>query len=253
MKIRAIIFILLFIPAIVASAQTRKDPKHSDVIRIDTDLISIDVTAFDKNGNYVRDLKEGDIELFEDGQLKKLGFFAESLDAAQSRPLAVVFALDISGSVRSEEAETLRKATMNFAGLMKGESYFAALSFNHKINILQTFTSDGQKLESALRKMNDFGGSTRLYDAIDRSVTMLTRQSPRTVKNRPLRRVIVVISDGFDSSSTIDRKEMVRRATTAGITVYSITIPSYVLSPTSNNERVITLLDATRKIGRAHV
>src|SRR5262245_37003109 len=67
-------------------------------IRMDTDLVIIDVTATDKNGNYVRDLKENELEVYEDGKLRKIDFFAVTDEAALSRPLAVVFALDISGS-----------------------------------------------------------------------------------------------------------------------------------------------------------
>jgi VWFA-related protein len=77
---------------------------------------------------------------------------------------------------------------------------------------------------------------------------MLDRKAPRTRKNRPVRRVVVVISDGFDSASVIDRKELMRRANDAGVTVYSITLPSYMLSATRSTERVITPLDATRVV-----
>ena len=58
--------------------------------------------------------------------------------------------------------------------------------------------------------------------------------------------MIVVITDGFDSASIIDRRELIRRANLAGVTVYSMTLPSYMLSATPSRERVITPLDATR-------
>jgi VWFA-related protein len=105
-----------------------------------------------------------------------------------------------------------------------------------------------QKIERAFEKIDRFEGSTRIYDAIDRAIVMLDRKAPRARKGRPVRRVIVVISDGFDSSSIIDRKEMVLRANRAGVTVYSITLPSYMLTATRSTERVITPLDATRVV-----
>jgi VWFA-related protein len=217
-------------------------------LRMDTDLVVVDVTATDRNGNYVRDLRENELEVYEDGKLRKIDFFAVTDEAALSRPLAVVFALDISGSLKPEETIMLREAAMKFTELMQGDSVFAALTFNYNVKVLQNFTNDRRKLERAFVKAHRFEGSTRIYDAIDRAVKMLDRDAPRTRKNRPVRRVVIIISDGFDSASIIDRQELARRANTAGVTVYSITLPSYMLSPTRSGERVITPLDATRVV-----
>jgi VWFA-related protein len=167
-------------------------------------------------------------------------------EAALSRPLAVVFALDLSGSLRTDEMTTLRQAAMKFTELMKGDSVFAAMSFNYKVKIEQDFTPDPAKIERAFERMNRFEGSTRIYDALDRAVTMLNRSAPRTRNGRPVRRVVVVITDGFDSASIIDRRELIRRANDAGVTIYSVTLPSFALSPTDSTTRVITPLDASR-------
>jgi Ca-activated chloride channel family protein len=217
---------------------------------METDLVAIDVTATDASGNYIRDLREDEFEVFEDGRLRKIDFFTMTDESTLSRPLAVIFALDISGSLKPEETVTLREAALKFTELIKGDSVFAAMAFNDKVKILQDFTDDSRKLESALAKIRGFEGSTRIYDAIDRAIVMLERKAPRIRKNRPLRRVVIVISDGFDSASIVDRKELVRRANAAGVTVYSITLPSYMLSlsPSRSSDRVITPLDATRVV-----
>jgi len=261
MKFRLLVYVI--VPAAIAlalfsptTAQKQSAPEQRPepsgrpgmTVRVDTDLVVVDVTATDKNGNYVRDLTESELEVYEDGKLRKIDFFSVTDEAALSRPLAVVFALDISGSLKPEETVMLREAAMRFTELMRGDSVFAALAFNYDVKILQGFTSDARKLERAFAKANRFEGSTRIYDAIDRAVIMLDRNAPRTRKNRPVRRVVIVISDGFDSASVIDRRELARRANAAGVTVYSITLPSYMLSPTRSGERVITPLDATRVV-----
>lgn len=229
-----------------AQPPNRQEPRPPFTLRIDTELVLLDVTATDQKGNYVRDLRAEEFQVFEDGKLKKIDFFAMTDAAALSRPLAVVFALDISGSLKPEETVTLRTAALKFTELMRGDSVFAALAFNYNVKILQGFTDDPRKLEKAFAKATRFEGSTRIYDAIDRAITMLDRNAPRLRKGRPMRRVVVVISDGFDSASIIDRREMVRRAQAAGVTVYTITLPSYMLSATQSGGRVITPLDATR-------
>ena len=177
-----------------------------------------------------------------------LVYECDAMTTHKSRPLAVVFALDLSGSLKPEETVTLRDAAMKFTELVKGDSVFAALAFNYKVKVLQEFTSDARKLQRGFEKADKFEGSTRIYDAIDRAITMLSRDAPRTRKGRPLRRVVIVISDGFDSASIIDRREMIRRANAAGVTVYTITLPSFVLSASRSGERVITPLDASRVV-----
>jgi Ca-activated chloride channel homolog len=215
-------------------------------IRMDTDLVMIDVTATDQSGNYVRDLSAEEIQFFEDGRRRNINFFTMTDEVALSRPLAVVFALDLSGSLRLDEMTTLRQAAMKFTELMKGDSVFATLTFNHKVKVTQDFTPDPAKIARAFGRMDRFEGSTRIYDALDRAVTMLNRNAPRKRNGRPVRRVVVVITDGFDSASVIDRKELIRRANDAGVTIYSITLPSFALSPTDSTTRLITPLDASR-------
>ena len=254
MKFRAPIASFCLSLAIIGAptAQTQQpatqERRSGLTLRLDTDLVVIDVTATDKSGNYIRDLRPEELQVFEDGRQRKIDFFAMTDEAAFSRPLAVVFALDLSGSLKPEETETLREAAMKFTELMKGDSVFATLSFNYKVKIVQDFTSKPEKIERAFAKMNRFEGSTRIYDAIDRAVRMLDRHAPRSRKGRPVRRVVIVITDGFDSASIIDRRELIRKANDAGVTVYSVTLPSYMLSPTRSNDRVITPLDASRVV-----
>jgi Ca-activated chloride channel homolog len=228
--------------------KTDNEQKPSQTLRIETDVVTFDVVATDRNGNYIRDLRAEDFELVEDGRTRAIELFNMTNESTLSRPLAVVFALDLSGSLKPEEASTLRDASLRFTELMKGESVFAAIAFNYDVKVLQGFTDDPRKIERAFGKLERFEGSTRIYDALDRSITLLERKAPRTRKGRPVRRVIVVITDGFDSASTIDRRELLRRAQAAGVTVYSVTLPSYMLSATQARERVITPLDATRVV-----
>lgn len=228
-------------------AQGDSQSKRSGfAIRIDTDMVVIDVTATDQSGAYIRDLRPEEVQVFEDGQQRPINFFALTDKVTLSRPLAVVFALDLSGSLRLDEMATLRQAAMKFTDLMKGDSVFAALTFNHKVKVTQDFTPDPVKIARAFERMDRFEGSTRIYDALDRAVTLINRNAPRTRNGRPVRRVVVVITDGFDSASIIDRKELIHRANDAGVTIYSITLPSFALSPTDSSTRVITPLDASR-------
>ncbi len=245
-RFRALIGLMMILFSLALQAQEKKRAAGDEVLKIDTDLVMVEVTAMDKRGNYVRNLTADDFRLFIDGQQRKIEFFNVTDQTTQSRPLAVVFALDLSGSLKPDEIETLRTSALKFTEIMKGESVFAALAFNYEVKVFQEFTPEQKKIERAFAKMEHFGGSTRIYDAIDKAVLMLSRRAHFSKSNKPLRRIVIVITDGFDSSSMVESRELIRRANAAGVTVYSITLPSYILSASRNTERVITPLDATR-------
>src|SRR5215467_143852 len=131
-KVTVCFGLMAFLAITAAAQQPDGQGRRSGMtIRLDTDLVVVDVTATDKAGNYVRDLRADEIQVFEDGQRRNINFFSVNDEAVLSRPLAVVFALDLSGSLRTDEMATLRQAALKFTELMKGDSVFAALTFNN--------------------------------------------------------------------------------------------------------------------------
>src|SRR5262245_7039397 len=224
--------------------QSKKKPEKDDTIRLESDLITLDAIVTDKDGNYIRDLKADDFSVYEDGTLRKLDFFGTDEKAELTRPLAAVFALDISGSIQPEEIIKQRDAAESFVRLVRPESVFAVLAFNYQIRVLQDFTSDPAKINQSFRKIGPAEGSTKIFQSIDRAVSMLKR-GPMWRGGRRLRRVVIVITDGYDSVDPIDQRDLIRRANDAAVTVYSITLPSY-MPGLGQKQRVLTLLDASR-------
>jgi Ca-activated chloride channel family protein len=214
-------------------------------IRLDANLVTVDATVLDKNGNYVRNLKAEHFRILDDGRPQQLDFFEAGEQAALTRPLAVIFALDLSGSIKPEELNRQREAAESFIRLVRPESLFAVITFNYEVRVLQEFTSDPNKISQAFRKIRDATGSTRLFASIDKGVAMLKR-APQYRQGRRLRRVILVISDGIHTES-MEQSDLIRRAQEAEVTVYSITLPSYLYGG-AHKQRVITLLDASRVV-----
>ena len=108
-------------------------------IKLEADLVTIDATVTDKDGNFIRKLKAEDFSVYEDGQLQKLEFFEANEEAALTRSLAVVFALDTSGSIKPEEIAKQREATEGFVKLVRPESLFAVIAFNIFADVVLTF------------------------------------------------------------------------------------------------------------------
>src|SRR6185436_8096238 len=71
------------------------EQEPADVLRFDTDLVSVDVTATDVEGRPVRSLRQEDFKLFSDGAQQPISFFQVEKRSGEPRPLAVVFAVDV--------------------------------------------------------------------------------------------------------------------------------------------------------------
>jgi VWFA-related protein len=202
---------------------------QDDVIRVKTDLVGFEVTITDRQGNPVRGLQAEDFKIFEEGVERKIDFF-EPLKKADGRPLAVVFALDVSGSMTTEELSQLRAALKTFiARLADYNSYFSIMTFGMKVKTLQPFTNKPDRLERAFVKlMRDQSGlSTHAYDAADDAIRMLVRRAPKTSRNQLMRRVVILVTDGFPVGDVVSPKTVIERANEAETSIYSVILPSF--------------------------
>jgi Ca-activated chloride channel family protein len=236
------VFVSSLMGAVLASRASSRAGQKDDAIELDSDLVTVDFTATDARGERVTDIKQSEVRVFDDGALRELAFFDASSVKDLSRPLAVVLALDVSGSIKPEEIPMQRKAALRFVDLVRPESLFSVVAFSHEVKVLQKFTSKPGEIGRAFDKIRDVGGSTRILDTLDHAVTML-RKAPAVRGGRRLRRIVVTITDGYDSASTIHANEVARRAAAAGVTIYAITLPSYVPSLDGKRVRVPTLLE----------
>lgn len=212
-------------------AEPPDEPEESDeVLRIDTDLVHVDVTVTDAQGNPVRNLRAEDFKLYEDGVERPLAFFNVERRGGAPRPVAVVFAVDVSGSMSAEEMSRLADAMRAFARRFEERpSLFAVMGFGMNSKIHQKFTNDPRKLERALERLaRDINGmSTHIYDAVDDSIRLLVRDAPRTRQRRLMKRAVVVITDGFPVGDTVSPQTVIERANAAEVSVYTVTLPSY--------------------------
>jgi Ca-activated chloride channel family protein len=201
-----------------------------DILRIDTDLVPINVVVTDVKGRLVRDLKREDFRLFEDGVERKIESFNLEKVAGEPRPLAVVFALDISGSMTPEEVQRVVSAMREFSRRLNDHpAVFGVMSFGMKVRTLQTLTADTDKLERAFERLaqDQSGLSTHAYDAIDDAVRLLARHAPLKKQNQMVKRAVVVITDGFPVGDVVSPDTVIERANAADTSVYVVTMPSY--------------------------
>lgn len=207
---------------------TEEQPQ--DVIRIDTDLVPIDVTVTDAKGRLVRNLKKEDFKLFEDGAERPIASFNVEKIEGVPRPVAIVFALDLSGSMSAEEVTRVSDAMREFSKrLAEHPAVFAVMTFGMRVKTLQTFTNDREKLDRAFNRLGHEpnGMSTHTYDAVDDAVRMLVRHAPPTLQHQLTKRAVVVITDGFPVGDTVSPDTVIERANASDTSVYVVTMPSF--------------------------
>src|ERR1043166_5670974 len=104
-----------------------KEQEPEDVLRFDTDLVSVDVTAMDAEGRPIRNLKQDDFKVYSDGAEQKVSFFQLEQREGEPRPLAIVFALDVSGSMTTEEMMKVRLALNSFSAQLSSHPVIYAV------------------------------------------------------------------------------------------------------------------------------
>lgn len=220
-----------------------------DIIKIDTDLVPLDVTVTDAKGRLVRNLKKEDFKLYEDGIERPIASFNVEKIEGTPRPAAIVFALDLSGSMSPEEIERVAAAMREFSRrLSEHPAVFAVMAFGMRVKTIQPFTSDREKLERAYERLahEPNGMSTHTYDAVDDAVRMLVRHAPLMRAHQLMKRAVVVITDGFPVGDTVSPDTVIERANTADASVYVVTMPSYThLLASTRMTPLPTLLDVS--------
>src|ERR1700694_2962564 len=207
---------------------TEAEPQ--DILKIDTDLVPLDVTVTDAKGRLVRRLKQEDFKPYEDGVERPIASFNVEKIEGVPRPAAIVFALDLSGSMSPEEIERVADAMREFSRrLSEHPAVFALMTFGMRVKTIQSFTSDREKLERAYERLahEPSGLSTHTYDAVDDAVRMLVRHAPLVRQHRLMKRAVVVITDGFPVGDTASPDTAIERANAADTSIYVVTMPSY--------------------------
>ena len=189
-------------------AEKPQEPKDIDVIKTDTDLVTVPVIATDRGGLYVPDMAKEEFTIAEDGVNQQIEFFAKI-----SAPFNVVLMLDTSASTR-DKLSLIQQAAYTFVQQLQPSDRVKVISFDNELRDLNDFTSDRSVLKAAINKTKP-GEGTRLYDAMTMALS--------TFRNIQGRKAIVIFTDGvdwFSSESTFDGT--MRWLDEEGVIVYPI-------------------------------
>jgi VWFA-related protein len=197
-----------------AQAPSQAPPKPF-TLEVNVDVVSVTAVVFDKAGHFVRGHGTKDVELLEDGVPQELSYFREASsqgDPSERVPLSVVLVLDTSGSM-TESMHFLQEAVLSFVYKLEEVDTALVVSFNESVKGSAEFTGDTDRLERFVEGLQAWGG-TSLYDAIHYSL--------ERIRDQPGRKAVIVFSDGADTTSTMEDKQVVEYARANEATVYCI-------------------------------
>lgn len=202
---------LIPVQALSLSLQTsaKQQPGSTDdepILRLRSDLVTVNVSVSDKLGRFVAGLKKKDFQVYENGVLQSLEYFSD-VDG----PISVGIIFDVSYSMR-HSINTKKYIVGDFVdSCLEGDEFFL-VTFNDKVQQVSEFTSSGETIINTLT-LTKAGGSTALFDAVYFGLEKLRNA-------RHPRKALIVLSDLDDNSSRYSLKELRKLVTEMDVKVY---------------------------------
>lgn len=221
-------------PGAGTPAPVKTEPEEiseGDVVRVDTELVSVNVSVVDRNTNHgVNDLTKDDFRLYEDNATQQIAHFESA-----SAPFNLVLLIDLSGST-TKVVELIKSAALHFVEAARPFDRIGVITFAGGQVLVSPLTSDHDSLRQRISTIERPDGSTKLYDAVVFAVDEVFREAKDSRRN-----AIVVISDGLDSvmpnvtgdGSTQTYQQMIHRVKEFDGVVYSIWTDTQSYEPMS--------------------
>jgi VWFA-related protein len=237
-RLAASVVLLVLLSLLPSAAQ---ELPQDDVLRVEADLTNLLFTATDKNKRYITTLQESDLRVLEDGVPQKLFTFQRETD----RPLSIAFLIDVSISEEKtlpDEKAAARTFIENVIHSSKDQA--AIIPFEGYAHLEQPLTRDVLSIYRALDRVEVASpsyvgsappisgitsgpgtiappaeGSTAIWDAI-----AVTCQSVLAPAQGQRRRAIILLTDGYNSSSRLSRAQAIDQAIATESVIFAIGI-----------------------------
>ncbi len=214
---------------------------QDDVIRVESELTNLPFTVTDKDRRFITTLRAEDVRVIEDGVPQTLFTFQRETD----RPLSIAFLIDVSGSQAVTLPDEKAAARLFIENVIRSNrDQLAIIPFTGSAYLEQELTRDVlkvyqvlQRVEIALPAYLGSGralsgiptgpglpaappeGTTAIWDAVALTSANVLAKAPGV-----RRRAIILLTDGYDTTSRLSSKEAVNRALAAETVIYAIGI-----------------------------
>jgi VWFA-related protein len=199
------------------AAAPSADASAPTIIHLGVNEVNLIFTVTDKHGEYKPNLQQSDFALLDDGKAPaKVNSFHQQINL----PLRVGLLIDTSTSIRSRFQFEQQSAVEFLLQVLKARSDRAfVMGFDVTPSIYQDWTNDVDKLETGVNRMRP-GGGTALFDAVYTACRDKLLEGARD--REPVRKAMVLISDGDDNQSRVRPDEAIKECERAETIIYSI-------------------------------
>ena len=202
--------------ASASSTSLTTDTSAPQPFRITVNEVPLIFTVTDKHGRYIPNLNQSDFALLDDQKApEKVNRFSQQINL----PLRVGIVIDASSSIRSRFQFEQQSAIEFLLEVLKAQGDRAfVMGFDVTPTVTADWTADPDRLQTGINKLRP-GGGTALFDAVYTACRdkLLTERGPE-----PVRKAIILISDGDDDQSRVYLSEAVKECERADTIIYAI-------------------------------
>jgi VWFA-related protein len=192
--------------------QPPQEESQSFRFRTGVELINVTATVTDENGRFVPNLQQDDFRVYQDDEPQPITHFN-----SERVPVSLGVVLDTSGSMDGEKMAAARTALDRFLSqLLEPDDEVFLYRFDNNPMLVQGWTRDKRRLSIELSRIQPRGG-TAMYDAVAEAVPIAQSGANR-------KKALLLISDGNDTSSRTDVRELKRLIRETEVLVYAIGI-----------------------------
>ena len=194
-----------------ATPPPTQEVDEGDVVRVDTELVTLTATVTDSRGRYVATLQQSDFTVFEDGVKQELAYF----NTGDRVPVSLGIIFDTSGSM-IDKIHGVQDAVEHFVKSVSSGDEIFLIRFSEDAEMVQDFTDDRRRILRAVEHLEP-QGSTALYDAV-----VLGLERIKQGKHR--KRALLLLTDGNDTASSASFDSVVALARRSEVTIYALGI-----------------------------
>ncbi len=200
-------------PAPIERRPAAQEP--TTTIRVESRLVNVALNVVDEQGAPVSGLTAADFTLTEDNKPVRIAVFEKE----SSTPLSIVLAMDASESVFSDRNLEREAARGFLKGLVRKQDRVDLMSFSDGVDEVVSFTNDVRAIDGGIGRI-ERGASTALYDAVYLASQRLAQAPPVAGE----RRVVVLITDGENTTHHGSYDAALEQAERAGAMLYSLIV-----------------------------
>jgi Ca-activated chloride channel homolog len=203
-------------PAAVSASISDAADEPVLTIKKRVDEVNVLFIATDRRGKFVRNLSQSDFSIFDDHKpVESILNFRRETDL----PIELGLLMDVSGSVQGRFGFEKDAATGFLQHIIRpGYDRAFVVGFNKDSRLTQDFTDQVPLLAAGVQRLNN-GGGTALYDAIYKACK---EKLLHDTSGHPIRKAIVILSDGEDNQSEYTRAQAIEMAQRAEVLIYAI-------------------------------